>query len=110
MSSIAFLGNSPLASFGRSRQSDPAQTACSTSGRLCNNIVGPASSVQMYNHMSALSGRAVGSTFFNRQRRAPSVISGIFALVSCFPSCAVKASKRDYTQLAALGSWASRAA
>ena len=106
MSSIALLGNSTLASLGRSRQCDPVQAACSTSGRLYSNIVGPASSVHVHNHMSALSGRALGSTVCRRQRHAIrqiTVISGICVLVSCLSNCAVKASKRDHTQHLAAG-------
>ena len=101
MSSIALLGNSPLASFGKSRLSDPVQAACSTIGRLCSNTVRPASSVELHNHMSALSGRALGSGVFNKQRHAirqTTVISGICVLASRCSSCALKASKRDHTQ------------
>ena len=97
MSSVA-LSNSPLASFGRSRQLDVA-AACSTSGRLCSNVVRPVSSVQLQNLVSAPSGRAWGSAVFNRQRHAirqTTVMSGICAPVSSCSSCAVKASKRDH--------------
>ncbi|KAL3148350.1 hypothetical protein ABBQ38_013807 [Trebouxia sp. C0009 RCD-2024] len=76
MSGAPLLCNVTPAPLKRAPLSDPVQAACSTSGRLCNSVVGLASSKQL--HRSALSGRPLGSTVCRRQGRAVTLITALY--------------------------------